>query len=155
MRQLRLAANTPAVMRDTDSTNHILARSEHYTVSHEYETVYLNLPSGKRVVIGDFYRDPEAAAIDADEKWTVVVGCGLILYRLRPPFEEYEHNTSSDQWWEAHRDPPTQWWIESVYQASPNAVRFVVDPAAANAGVYQLDVDSLSIERINLGFESA
>jgi len=142
-------------MRDTDSTNHILARSEHYTVSHEYETVYLNLPSGKRVVIGDFYRDPEAAAIDADEKWTVVVGCGLILYRLRPPFEEYEHNTSSDQWWEAHRDPPTQWWIESVYQASPNAVRFVVDPAAANAGVYQLDVDSLSIERINLGFESA
>jgi len=57
-----------------ETTEHILARSEHYTVSHEYETVFLDHPSGPRVVIGDFYGDPQAAIIDFAEPSTCLYG---------------------------------------------------------------------------------
>ncbi|HUT87936.1 MAG TPA: hypothetical protein VMY37_00425 [Thermoguttaceae bacterium] len=130
------------------TTEGILARSEHYTVSHEYEVVLLDRPSGPQVVIGDFYGDPAAAIIDAHEKWAIVVGCGIVLYWLRKPFTPYEYDKKTNQWWEAHRSPPDEWWIETVYQVAGNTVRFVVDPAAAVAGVYELDVESLSIVKV-------
>ena len=125
-----------------------LARSENYAVSHQHETVFLDRPCGPKVTIGDFYGDPEAAIIDFQEKWVIIVGCGIILYWLREPFTPYEYNRVTDQWWESHREPPDVWWIESVYQVSESIVRFVVDPYSAIAGVYDLDVESLSITRI-------
>jgi hypothetical protein len=130
------------------TTENILARSSHYTVSHEYEVVLLDRPSGPAVVIGDFYGDPVAAIIDAEENWAIVVGCGILLYRLREPFTPYEYDKRCDQWWEAHRSPPDVWWIECVYQVVDNTVRFVVDPTTPVAGVYELDVESLSIAKI-------
>ena len=127
---------------------HMLTRSKLYTVSHEYETVLLDRPGGARVVIGDFYGDPETAIIDWNEKWAIIVGCGIVLYRLQEPFVPYEYDKTTDQWWEANRAPPNEWWIEHVYQVNDGAVRFVVDPESANAGVYELDVESLSVVRV-------
>lgn len=127
---------------------HVLARSEHYTILHEYETAVLDCPCGTRVAVGDFYGDPEAAVIDYNEKWVVIVGCGIILYWLREPFMPYQYDRTASQWWEAHRSPPDEWWIEAVYQVSDNTVRFVVDPLAPAAGVYELDVESQSVVRV-------
>lgn len=129
-------------------TERILARSKHYTVSHEYETVILDRSGGTRFVIGDFYGDPKAVIIDQNEKWVIMVGCGIILYRPREPFVPYEYDKKTDQWWEAHRSRPDEWWIEYIYQVSDTTVRFVVDPEATNAGVYELDVKSLSVVRV-------
>ncbi len=127
----------------------VLARSEHYAVSHEFEVVFLDRPSGPRVVIGDFYGDPIAAVIDCRERWVAAVGCGIILYRLREPFTPYEYDKKTKQWWEALRGPEDVWWIKAVYQVEDdNAVRFVVDRGDKHAGVYQLDVDPLSISRV-------
>lgn len=131
-----------------EPTEHLLAKSRHYTISHEFETVLLERPGGARLVIGDFYGDPESAIIDWNEKWAIVVGCGLILYRLREPFLPYESNKTTEQWWEAHRLPPDVWWIEHVYQVIDDTVRFVVDPESATAGVYELNVASLSVVRL-------
>ena len=138
-----------------ETTERILAQSKHYTVSHEYETVLLDCPGGARPVIGDFYGDPKAAIIDWNEEWAIVIGCGIIVYRLREPFVPYEQDKTTDQWWEAHRLPPDAWWIEHVYQVGDRTVRFVVDPEGANAGVYELDVGSLSVVRLIPKDESA
>ncbi len=127
----------------------ILARSAHYTISHEYEMVLLDCPDRPQVVIGDFYGDPATAIIDFHEKWAMVVGCGIILYRLESPFTPYEYNKKTAQWWEAHRSPADECWIVSVYQKSDNIVQFVVDPASAMVGVYELDLNSLSIIKVN------
>jgi hypothetical protein len=131
-----------------EPSEHMLTRSKLYTVSHDYEIVLLDRPGGARVVIGDFYGDPETAIIDWNEKWAIIVGCGMVLYRLREPFVPYEHQKATDQWWEAYRSPPNVWWIEHVYQVNDGAVRFVVDPESTNAGVYELDVESLSVIRV-------
>jgi len=126
----------------------ILARGKNYSVSHEYETVWLTRPDGTTTIIGDFYGDPQAAVVDWKERWCVVVGAGLILYRLREPFLPYEYDRESEQWWEVHRHEPDIWWIEAVYQVSENDLRFVVDPYDNGAGVYELDTERLAIRRL-------
>lgn len=131
-----------------EPTEHILARSKHYTVSHEYETVLLDHPGGEGLVIGHFYGNPETAIIDWNEQWAIVAGCGIILYHLRDPYVPYEYEKTTDQWWEAHRNPPEAWSIEQVYQVNEVTIRFVVEPETAHAGVYDLNVVSLSIVRV-------
>jgi hypothetical protein len=46
----------------------LLAASNRYRISHEYETVWLEFDDRERVVIGDFHGDPEVAIVDADQK---------------------------------------------------------------------------------------
>lgn len=136
-----------------EPTEKLLARTRHFNVSHEYETVLLDRPEGERLVIGHFYGDPESAIIDWNEKWAIVAGCGIILYHLRDPFVPYEYDKTTDQWWEAHRSPPEVWSIEQVYQVNDATVRFVVESETAHAGVYDLNVDSRSIVRVIPGEE--
>lgn len=136
-------------MRSMNDSKHILARSENYTVYHLFETVILKRPDGQQVTIGDFYGDPAAAIIDEDEKWVIVVGCGLILYRLQEPFLEYAYGTSTEQWWEMHRYDTDLWWIESVTQLAADRVQFTIAATEAHAGVYQLDLASLAVVRIS------
>jgi hypothetical protein len=126
----------------------ILAQSKNYTITHHYEVVYLIRPSGNLVSIGDFYGDPQAAIIDKHEKWAIVVGCGMVLYWLRNPFTPYEYDQKTEQWWEAYRSPPGEWWIESVYQVTDSKVRFVVDPWSVHAGMYELDVETLIVTQL-------
>jgi len=145
---LRAERENGALYATMDITNRILARSNNYIVLHEYEVALLERPIGPRVVIGDFYGDPTAAVIDWKEKWCVIAGRGLILYWLREPFENYEYNKETDQWWEVHRSPPEEWWIEALYQIDDNIVRFVVDPYGNFSGLYELRIDSLSIARL-------
>lgn len=88
----------------------ILAQSPKYVISHEYEVVFLMFKkSGREVIIGDFYRDPETALISGDESYCVVGGYGLIVYYLREPFSEFEYNTESNQWKGIFRDPKDIW----------------------------------------------
>jgi hypothetical protein len=146
--KLRDWADPARLAGEGKMTRHVLAHSSNYSVSHEYETVWLTRPDGTTTVIGDFYGDPEAAVIDWKERWCVVVGAGLVLYHLREPFLPYECDQDTQQWWEAHRDRTDLWWIEAVYQVTEKDLRFVVDPYDNNAGVYELDTESMAIRRL-------
>ena len=84
----------------------VLARCAKFVVFYEHETALLDRESGPAVVIGDFYGDPTAAVIDHHEQWGAIVGCGIIVYRLRKPFDAYRYDQVSDQWSEAYRTPP-------------------------------------------------
>lgn len=125
----------------------LLARSEHFTVSHEFERVMLT-GRGREVIIGDFCGDPQAAVIDWHERWCVTVGCGLIVYFLRDPFAAYEYDRQTDQWSELHRGPDDAWHIEAVYQASEDTVRFVADPVAPESGVYELRIPDMALAKL-------
>jgi hypothetical protein len=85
-------------------------------------------PSARHEEVGDFYGDMNDAAIDPDERWCVMVGCGIIVYRLGPPWKEYSCPSPvplpngdlyqviavdpSRQWWEGGREPPVLWITE-------------------------------------------
>ena len=92
-----------------------LAESEHFIIESEYETVFLSDKSnGQRTVIGDFYGDAEGAIIDRNEEFAVVFGCGVIVYYLTEPFEEYRYDTVCAQWKEFGRDGGK--WVNAVTQ---------------------------------------
>ncbi|MBQ5331825.1 MAG: hypothetical protein J6K92_00990 [Oscillospiraceae bacterium] len=101
-------------------TEKILAESRNYTVISEFESVYLKKIDGTKILIGDFYGDPIGALIDRDERFVIMYGCGLIMYYLRPPFEEYSYSSETDQWYEFGRDEPVR-WIENVVQLDKNS----------------------------------
>ena len=93
----------------------LLAESENYIVSHEYETVTLrNKITHEEVIIGDFYGDPDLAVISKDEKFCVMGGCGIIVYFLQEPFEEYHYNLETPQWKELGRTPSNIIWVKNI-----------------------------------------
>jgi hypothetical protein len=126
----------------------ILARSQRYVISHEYEVAFLHGVGSKAVIIGDFYGDPACAVIDYAERWCIIAGCGLILYYLNAPFQPYGYDSSTAQWVEWGRAKPDVLWVEAIYQVDADYVRFVVDPYDEKAGIYQLCIPDQRIVRL-------
>jgi hypothetical protein len=106
--------------------NRLLCRSPNFTVRSEWEVVFLEgRELTQRAVIGDFYGDPAEAAIDATERWCVTVGCGLIAYRLTPPWRPWDGRVDDlGQWWGHGQDPPEPLWLKHVRAIDD---RFVCD----------------------------
>jgi hypothetical protein len=108
---------TPFERGPEDEGDRLLYRSENFTVRGAFELVILQgreLPGP--ATIGDFYGNPSAAAISHDESWCVMVGYGVVAYRLTPPWREYEYGITepNDQWWEFGRQPENELWLARV-----------------------------------------
>ncbi len=130
----------------------VLAQSDKYVITHEYEVAsLLNRNSGREVIIGDFYGGPEVAFISKNESYCVVGGCGLIIYYLKEPFQEYEYHVDSKQWKEFFRDPNDFWWISNISEGSKlNKVRFYIGENDSRHAVnHELDVFTLEYTRLS------
>ncbi|MCH5348052.1 MAG: hypothetical protein J1E40_01900 [Oscillospiraceae bacterium] len=104
-----------------------LAECKRYAVISEYETVYLiDKTANTKIIIGDFYGDPNGAIIDPNEKFVVMYGCGIIVYFLVPPFKEYTYNTKTAQWFEIGRNEDIM-WIQKVLQISDKKIKAVLE----------------------------
>jgi len=130
----------------------LLIESENYTISNEYETVYLTFKkTNKKIVIGDFYGDPESAFISVDESYCVMGGCGLIIYYLKEPFEIFEYHKKSEQWKELFREKDSIWWIKEIKEGNTSkSVEFIIDECDGfKSDIYEINVYSLEITKIN------
>ena len=89
----------------------ILFESEHYFVYRDFEDASLyQKPDSKYITsVGDFYGEPEDAYIDPQEKICITIGCGIILYYLKEPFEDYMYDRNTSQWIEAGREGDIEW----------------------------------------------
>ena len=114
-----------------------LATSNNYSIEHEYEIVYLVKNDGQKIIIGDFYGDPNVAIIDSSEKWCAIGGCGLIVYWLKAPFDEYRYDTDSSQYFEFARNKPDILWVEKLKQT----------------GLFNLEILTESGETLNKSFK--
>lgn len=132
-----------------------LAESINYKVTSEYESVTLHFKSNnlkKSIYIGHFYGDPDCAIISRDEKYLVVAGCGLIIYKLIEPFNEVGVAKSSPQYSEFFNDANNIWWVNGLHQIDIDSgwkyFRFV---AANKEGefIYKMDTEDFSIEKIS------
>lgn len=93
----------------------ILAESKLYKVFNEYETVILQIKeSQQQIQIGDFYGDPQMALISKDEQFCAMCGCGIIIYYLHKPFEDYEYQKETAQWKEWGRIKGDEIWVEGI-----------------------------------------
>ncbi len=125
----------------------ILAESNNFVVMNDYEVVSLHFKNSTREIsIGDFYGDPRAAALSPDESFCIMVGCGLIIYYLHEPFEEYRYNASTKQWKELFREQDKIWWIEHVEIIDNSNILFTVEEAdTENGGSYMVNVHTLEL----------
>lgn len=127
----------------------ILAESENLIVKNEYEKVFLIFKkNSRRIYIGDFYGDPQAAVISNDESFCVMVGCGLVIYYLHEPFEEFRYNISTRQWKELFRESGKEWWIEDVEVIDSSAIVFTVEEVdIENGGRYRLNINNFELAK--------
>lgn len=117
---------------------YVLAESENYLVCKGYEDVTLrDKRTGAEVLIGDFYGEADMAVFSEDGKFCAMCGCGVIIYFLKEPFQEYEYNTVTDQWKEWGRNcAEGDIWVDSIRCIDNNTVE-VIDE---NGTVYVIDV---------------
>jgi len=87
-------------MNEGSSMKEIIAESEHYIVVREYEdcSIMFKDMSRRPVSVGNFYGDAEFALIDRNERFVVTGGCGIVIYFLREPWDDYFINKKTDQW---------------------------------------------------------
>lgn len=78
----------------------ILAQSENYIISNEFEIAYLINRKSNKVIssVAEMYGDPIDACISKDEKLCVIIGCGAVIYLIEQPFLNYALNCYSKQW---------------------------------------------------------
>ena len=109
-------------------TRRILAESENYKIVSEDECVTLIFKNSDREVkIGDFYGDPDGAFLDVHEKYCVMYGCGVIVYFLHNPFEEYLYDKNTEQWVEYGREPQNILWFENARQIDNNSFEIITE----------------------------
>lgn len=102
----------------------ILAESEHYFIVSEYEDASIyRKPDSKRITcVGDFYGDPEDAYIDPEERFCITIGCGIIKYNLKEPFEEYMYNRNTPQWVEVGREGDDIEWCDQIEEVTDSYI---------------------------------
>jgi hypothetical protein len=131
----------------------ILTKSNDYIISYEYEIVMLELiGKKKKIVIGDFYGDPETAFISTDESYCVIGGDGLIIYYLKEPFIEYEYGKKSKQWIEIFREINDIWWVYDIEKGSSiERIKFRIDPNddKDRAGTYEVNVYTAQVKKLD------
>ncbi len=100
----------------------LLAENQRIKIIGEYEKALLiNKKDETKIVIGDFYGDPQVAIIDKNEKFCVIGGCGIIIYYLISPYESYSYEKQTIQWKEMFRDGEEA-WIEDIRQIDDSTI---------------------------------
>lgn len=99
----------------------ILAESSHYRITSEFETVFLEDTINRtKIVIGEFYGDPEGAFIDRSERFAVVYGCSLLVHPLDPSCRAIRKEFRFGQ------NEAIQ-WIEHAAQTEDDSIRLVME----------------------------
>lgn len=94
----------------------LLVENEKYKIRNEYETVVMEIKTTeKSIQIGDFYGEPNVAVISKDEMFCAMGGCGVIVYFLEEPFDEYQYHCTTSQWKEWGRETSDDTtWVENI-----------------------------------------
>ena len=150
---------------------HELIKSQNFTVWAEYETVYIDVPGGGQFEVGWMYGDPQKAIISWDERFVVIIGAGVLVVRLEQlkflikscdfPTEKVLNGVVHDVL-DTLKDVAAIHlcvgyqeeilWFEMVYEVSDkadqNVVRLVCDVWSEAAGIYELSLNTLQMQKI-------
>lgn len=78
---------------------HVLAENSNYLIYKNYEDVTLrDKNTNRETLIGDFYGEADMAVFSEDETFCAMCGCGVIIYFMKEPFQQYEYYVTTDQW---------------------------------------------------------
>ncbi len=128
-----------------------LAESKNYKVISEFEMVSLIFKAKDRepVYIGDFYGNPDSAIISNDERFVAIAGCGLIIYNLHEPFDDYFGVANTNQYFVLNNSEPNIWWTSNLHQSLEDVeakfFRFSI-----KTNIYRFDTTTNIVEEISV-----
>ena len=129
-----------------------LAESRQYLITSEYESVFLNFKDGSpnKVLIGDFYGDPNSAIITENEEYGIIIGAGIIIYALTQPFKEYSYKKKTqNQYKEYFREKENMKWLKAVKQKNSNLIIFITE----DEEILEYNLGKETFELPNVGAE--
>ena len=117
----------PRKSKYAENMNIILAKSEDYSVKRQCEEAQLifNFQERRSICVGDHYGDVQCASISPNQRWCVTCGAGIIIYHLIEPFQSYEYDQQTTQWYEYGRDPNETDYIERILSINDEEVAVV------------------------------
>lgn len=130
-----------------------LYRSGDYIIECHYETSLLSWSDGN-LDIGDHYGDPSCALINAANGWCLTGGEGLVICLFPYPLTLEHRPTHCDRLYLWRREyPPSEgdkcWFVEGAWLLEGDVVRVLVDPVGPGAGLYDVNVRTLSWKRLS------
>lgn len=138
-------------------TSFVLAQLGGWKIWADYEALSIENLAGERWKIGEMYGNPQAALITMDEKYAVVVGCGVMVADLCRFGGRITKQTSLEQTPVVHflcePDPPAvglpsaQWHFEALYETGEiDVVRLVTDLYSDYGGIYEMRLPDLALK---------
>lgn len=127
----------------------VLAASEHLVLYGLWEAAYVWTGTA-HLYVGDQYGDPQCGLIDWNERWCLTGGgSGLIVCPLAGwPAYAGEVDLSAT-WRQVRRFADGQEvWPVHMAQVEETTVRFVQDLCTDAVGIYDLDIDTLTMRKL-------
>lgn len=121
----------------------ILAESSNYIIYNEYEIAYLKHKGfSNKVRVAEMYGDPIGAYISDDEKYCLIFGCGIVVYKLCRPFKDYICGNQCKQWVDFFIDDGI--WFLSILHVDAHNILI----ESENNGIYSIKLDSMTILKV-------
>ena len=121
-----------------------LAESENFLVYGDHDYVFVAKSSTEQWNLGWMYGNAVAALVTWDERYAIVVGCGVMICDLLRFGEKVSEGESWDETPVVHlmADPKDLWWFSAVEQIARDEesieVRIATDLTDAHVGIYNL-----------------
>jgi len=114
-----------------DSNFHKLDESPSLIIGYIYEQAYvIDRQTEVATNIGDFYGDPTCGIISLDNKWCLIAGASLAIWKPGGQVIKID-----DQY---------LYWVVKITQVSPNEVQLLVDPSWSGQGsIWHFNIDTL------------
>ncbi|WP_420596063.1 hypothetical protein [Deinococcus sp.] len=141
----------------TIDTSRKLVESGNYSVWSDFEDVEIRNADGRLWKAGNMYGNPEAALITWDERYAVVIGCGIMICDL----QRFGETVCAGQTWEESPTvhllaEPSDFWnfvlVEQVYQNDVHSeIRLVTALMDQYIGIYTLNTETLVFQAVPHG----
>lgn len=117
---------------------HVLAENSNYLIYKNYEDVTLrDKNTNRETLIGDFYGEADMAVISEDETFCAMCGCGVIIYFMKEPFQQYEYYVATDQWKDWGRNSAeADVWLDHIRCINNDTIEVTEE----NGSVHIIDV---------------
>lgn len=133
-------------------TAYVLSSKHNWKIWADFEAVTLENPTGQRWKIGEMYGNPQAGLITSDERYAVIIGCGIMIADL----SRFGERISGSGWPKTpviHLlcEPPGT-FFEAVYEpGEPGHLRVVKKIGSEQGGVYELQLPDLRLKPLIVG----
>ncbi|ULH16351.1 hypothetical protein MF271_07095 [Deinococcus sp. KNUC1210] len=138
-------------------TSICFARRGNYSVWGDFENISIKHIDGRIWQVGSMYGDPQAALVTWNERYAVIVGCGIVICDLQRFGERVRGGRSWEQTPVLHllSEPEDIWWFSATEQVLQDdefiELRLATNLTDDHVGIYSLNPATLDFKPVPRG----